>query len=196
MIRRAKVHLVGVIWAGGTNQMISIVAAIGKNRELGIKDKIPWHIREDLLRFKNLTLEKTVVVGRKTFESLLSYYQKSQRPFPKRNYFIVTKNADYIPDLKNVVEPEKSQFRIFKSVDEAIFEAKKNDKGEIFLIGGASIFKQGIKYANRLYLTLVDGDYPDADAYFPDYSDFKKIESEEKRSDGKYTYKFMTLSKV
>lgn len=159
--------------------MISIIAAIGKNRELGVKNKIPWHIKEDLLHFKHLTMEKTVVVGRKTFESLLSYYQKSQRPFPKRNYFIVTKDKNYHLDLTSIVEPEKSQFFIVQSVDEAVTQAKEIDKGEIFLIGGASIYNQGIKYADKLYLTLVNMARPDADTFFPDYSEFKKITFEE-----------------
>ncbi|MFZ6035495.1 MAG: dihydrofolate reductase [Patescibacteria group bacterium] len=175
--------------------MISIIAAIGKNRELGVKDRIPWHIKEDLLHFKHLTLEKTVIVGRKTFESLLGYYQKSQRPFPKRNYIIVTRDTGYHPDTSTVVEPEKSRFLVAASIEEALSKALNMDKGEVFIIGGASMYGQGIKFADKLYLTLVDKEVSEADAFFPDFSAFKKTLHEETGISGDIQYKFIELVK-
>ncbi len=173
--------------------MISIIAAIGKNRELGVKNRIPWHIREDLLRFKHLTTGKIVIVGRKTFESLVIYYQKSQRPFPKRTYIIVTRDNEYKPKLTNVVETQSSQFISAGSVREAIEKGKKIDSGEIFLIGGASIYQEGIKYADKLYLTLVDIEVADADAFFPDYSDFKNASIQEVKSSDGLQFRFVEL---
>lgn len=170
--------------------MISIIAAIGKNRELGVKNRIPWHIREDLLRFKNLTLNKPVIVGRKTFESLLGYYKKSQRPFPKRDYFIVTRDQNYLPDMSGVVGTNDSRYIIATSVEQAVNRAKKETQEEVFVIGGASIYQEGIKYADKLYLTLVDITTPDADAFFPDYSDFKKKTFEENHKDNNPPYAF------
>lgn len=175
--------------------MISMIAAIGKKRELGVKDRIPWHIKEDLLHFKQLTLEKTVIVGRKTFESLLGYYQKSRRPFPKRNYIIVTRDIGYNPNTSTVVEPEKSRFLVAVSIEEALSKASNIDKGEIFIIGGASMYGQGIKYADKLYLTLVNREVPEADAFFPDFSAFKKIAHEERKVSGDIQYKFIELVK-
>ncbi len=172
-----------------------MIAAIGKKRELGVKDRIPWHIKEDLLHFKHLTLEKTVIVGRKTFESLLSYYKKSRRPFPKRNYIIVTRDIGYNPNTSTVVEPEKSRFLVAVSIEEALSKASNMDKGEVFIIGGASMYAQGIKYVDKLYLTLVDKEIPEADAFFPDFSAFKKKLHEEVRMSGDLQYKFIELVK-
>jgi len=135
--------------------MISIIAAIGKNRELGKDNKLLWKIPEDMKRFKTLTLGKVVVMGRKTYESLPERF----RPLPNRTNVVVTKNSDY----------KAPGCFVLSSITDAI---KKNKDKEIFIIGGASIYSQSIKYAQKLYLTLVNDVFPEADAYFPDYSDF------------------------
>lgn len=157
--------------------MISIIAAIGKNRELGKDNKLLWHIVKDFKRFKTLTSGHVVIMGRKTFESI-------GKPLPNRINIIITRNRAWTP----------LGCTVCYSLEEGLVEAKKN-KSEIFIIGGAEIYKQGIKYADKLYLTLVDKEFPEADAFFPDYSDFKKIIKEEKKSDGKFTYKFIDLEK-
>lgn len=167
--------------------MISVIAAIGKKRELGIKNKIPWHIRKDLLRFKHLTLGKTVIMGRKTFESVLNYYKHSKNPIPNRRHIIVTHNKNYQTDLKN-------SYVVF-SMEEAIDLAKKIERDEVFISGGAQMFNQGIKYADKLYLTIVNKKYPEADAFFPDYSAFKKVIFEENHFSGEIKFKFVDLIK-
>src|SRR3989344_2694481 len=163
--------------------MISIVAAIGKNRELGYQNRIPWHIKEDLQHFKALTSGKTVIIGRKTLESLFDYYRKSGRPFPARQYFIVSRNKAYQPNFEGLKETEKSVFKVFSSVKDALNSELciLNPENEIFLIGGASIYNEGIQYADKLYLTLVEGVF-EADTFFPDYSNFKLMERVEKES--------------
>lgn len=156
---------------------LSMVAAIGKNRELGKNNKLLWHIAEDLKRFKKITFGHTVIMGRKTFESI-GY------PLPNRINIVITSNPDY--QVQNCL--------IVNSLEEAIKLAKKHDNEEIFIIGGGQIYQQSIKFADKLYLTIVEGNY-DADTFFPDYSKFtKKVFEEEKESDG-YKYKFLELEK-
>lgn len=163
--------------------MINIIAAIGKNRELGKDNKLLWHIGEDFKRFKKLTLNSVVIMGRKTFESI-------SKPLPNRINIIITRNRSWTPLGCTVC------YSIKEAIDKgAAFAQATASQREIFIIGGAEIYKQGIKYADKLYLTLIDKEFPEADAYFPDYSDFKKIIKEEKKSDGKFTYKFIDLEK-
>lgn len=160
-----------------------MIAAIGKNRELGQNNKLLWHIPEDAKRFKDLTEGHAVIMGRKTYESLPEKF----RPLPNRTNIVVTRNSTFTTTTAQLI--------VVNSLEAAIEAAKKIEKKEIFIIGGAQIYGEGIKYADKLYLTLVDKEYPDADAFFPDYSEFKKIVYEEARMDGKYSYKFIDLGK-
>lgn len=159
--------------------MISIIAAIGKNRELGKDNKLLWYIPADLKRFKELTLGKVVLMGRKTFESL----PEKNRPLPNRVNVVITRD-------KNWSHP---QVLVFHSLDKAINELKKKHQ-EIFIIGGASIYEQALKYADKLYLTIIDQDFPEADVFFPDYSGFKIIKKE-KHSDKNYQFWFLELKR-
>jgi len=165
--------------------IISMIAAMDNKRGIGYQNKIPWHIKEDLLRFKNLTLGKTIIVGRKTYESLLGYYEKSGKPMPDRRTIVITKN-------KNITKKQNIYF--CNSIEQAIELAKKIEPNEVVISGGSSIFAQGIKYASHLYLTIIDGEFI-TDTYFPDYLDFKKVIKEEKKTDGKFTYRFIALEK-
>jgi len=162
--------------------MISIIAAIGKNRELGKDNKLLWHIPEDFKRFKALTLNSVVIMGRKTYESLPEKF----RPLPDRVNIVITRNHSFTTI---------NQLIVVSSIEQAIEEGKKNGKKEIFIIGGAQVYSLGIEYVDKLYLTLVDKEYPDADTFFPDYSQFKKVVFEEKHQDEKYSYKFIELIK-
>lgn len=146
--------------------IISIIAALAeKNRLIGSKGKIPWHLKKDLIRFKEKTTNRAVILGRKTFESLISYYQKSGRPMPKRRHIIITRNKTY--------KVKVSDCFVVQSIEEAFKLAEKIEKKEVFISGGAEIYKQTINLADKLYLTLVKGDFK-GDAFFPDYRDFKK----------------------
>jgi len=160
--------------------MINIIAAIGKNKELGKDNKLLWYISEDMERFKKLTMNKVVIMGRKTYESLPEKF----RPLPNRINIIITKNRAWTP----------LGCTICHSIEEAIDKAKEFNK-EIFIIGGASIYQQGIKYTDKLYLTLIDKIYPEADAFFPDYSRFTKVISEEDYNSKDYAFKFIELEK-
>jgi dihydrofolate reductase len=160
--------------------IISMIAAIGKNRELGKDNKLLWHLKEDFQRFKNLTSGNVVIMGRKTYDSL----PEKNKPLPNRINIIISRNKSWSP-LGSYV---------YNSLEEAILEAKKFNK-EIFIIGGASVYEQGIKYADKLYLTVIDKEYPDADAFFPDYPEFKKIIFEEKHQEKDLVYRFIDLVK-
>lgn len=144
---------------------ISIIAVVGKNRELGKDNKLLWHLPEDLKYFKKTTLGHSVIMGYKTYEAIGS------KPLPNRLNIILTFKKIKIEGCKTA-----------NSVDQALNLAAKSKTGELFIIGGASIFDQTIEKADRLYLTEVDAT-ADADTFFPDYANFKLVEN---RSGGEY----------
>lgn len=158
--------------------MINIIAAIGKNRELGKDNKLLWHISDDFKRFKKLTSGHVVIMGRKTFESI-------GKPLLNRINIVVTRNRSWTP----------LGCTVCYSMDEALRQAQGKPLKEVFIIGGAEIYKQGLKYTDKLYLTLVDKEYPEADAFFPDYCEFKKITFEENHISGDIKFKFINLTK-
>lgn len=158
---------------------ISIIAAIGKNRELGKDGKIPWHISEDFKRFKEITSGHPIVMGRKTWESF------PIKPLPNRYNIIITRDTEFKPE----------GVAVCNSIEDAIKVAKKERGGEeIFIIGGGQIYQQALPFVDKLYLTVVDSFF-DADTFFPDYSEFKKVIFEKAGEDGKYKYKFLELEK-
>jgi len=173
--------------------MISIIAAIGKNRELGKDNKLLWHIPDDFKRFKDLTSGHIVIMGRKTYESLPENF----RPLPKRINIVITKNKNVVeqfiaPKIDGAMNRTTTIF--CNSIETALDKAREfNDK--IFIIGGASIYTQGIKYSDKLYLTLIDKEYPDADAFFPEYGEFGKVVWKENKVQGDLEYKFVELEK-
>ena len=133
--------------------MISIIAAIAKNNEIGRNNELLWHLPEDLKRFKQLTTGKVIVMGQKTFESL------PIKPLPNRTNLVITDDRKFKFDgvLKSY------------SIETAVKRAKKlSKKGEeIFIIGGGSIYKQFIDIADKLYITEINDVYEDADTFFP-----------------------------
>ena len=138
---------------------LSIVACVGKNLELGLNNDLIFHIKEDMKYFKNLTLNHIVVMGRKTFESLPGVLKD-------RKNVVITRNKDI--ELPEEVE-------VFSSIEE-FMEHYKNCHEEIFVIGGASIYKQFLDYCDKLYLTEVDKSC-EADVYFPNFD--KELYSKE-----------------
>ncbi len=165
---------------------VSIIAAMDEHRVIGKDNKMPWHLREDLIHLKNLIKGHTVILGRKTYDSLSWYYDKSGRPMPGKLYIIVTKNNEYKPSRENTM--------IVHSVDDALDAARQENDGEIFIIGGQKLFEQTIDRADKLYLTIVSGRF-EGDAFFPDYSQFTKVlQTQEGESEG-LSYKFVDLAK-
>ena len=137
---------------------ISIIACVGKNLELGKKNDLIWHLPNDLKYFKKVTSGKTVIMGRRTFESLPSV-------LPKRRNIVLQ-----LPHESNIEGVE-----IFNDIP-SILEDVKNEE-EVFIICGASIYRQFLEYANKLYLTEVNEKCSDAEVYFPKFDKrrYKKI---------------------
>lgn len=155
---------------------ISIIAAIGQNRELGKDNKLLWHLPEDLARFKKITTGHPVIIGRKTFESL-------GRPLPERLNIVITRDKNYRP--QGVITAN--------SLEEALEAAQKKDNN-IFIIGGGQLYQQTINIADKLYLTVVEGQF-EADTFFPDYSRFKRVVFEEAKEYKGLKYKFLELER-
>ena len=173
-----------------SNIRIVLIAAIGRNRELGNSktNKLLWHIPEDFKHFKKLTLGRPIIMGRKTYESI-------GKPLPNRLNIIITRNQDY----------KQKDCPVASSVEQAIDIAKKNsviasatpprNDNEIFVIGGGQIFEEVIQYAGKLYLTLVDAEFPEADVFFPDYSEFSNVVSREDCDNGQFKFSFLELTR-
>ncbi|EKD32718.1 MAG: hypothetical protein ACD_76C00161G0017 [uncultured bacterium] len=131
--------------------MITIIAAVAKNGVIGKNNELPWDIPEDLKRFRELTRGKTVLMGRKTFESIVT---KLGTPLPKRTNVVITRQTDYTaPD----------GVLVFQSVDSALASLSDQD---ICIIGGAEIYRQTIDRTDALEITHLDRDY-EGDTVFP-----------------------------
>lgn len=155
--------------------VISLVSAIGRNRELGKDNKLLWDIPEDMKHFRELTSGHPVIMGRKTFESI-------GRPLPNRTNIVVSRDPNYVAPKCIAVD----------SLQKAIERAKQVEQDEIFVIGGGQIYEQAMPLADKLYLTIVDADF-EADTFFPDYSEFKKVVSKRQSKDLHYRYTFLEL---
>lgn len=128
----------------------SIIAAIGKNRELGKDNDLIWHLPNDLKFFKEITNNHTIIMGRNTFESL-------PKMLPNRKHIVLT-SRDGLP----------KEVETYKEIKE-ILEKYKDTNEEIFIIGGASIYLQFLEYSDKLYLTEIDDEDINASVYFPEF---------------------------
>lgn len=130
--------------------MISIIAAIGKNRELGRGNDLIWHIKEDLKNFKNLTMGKYIVMGKNTYESLPKHLEG-------RKYIVLSSS---LSEIENGL--------LFNDFNKLLEFIKDIDE-EVMIIGGSSIYKLFLPFADKLYLTEIDSEEK-ADVYFPDFN--------------------------
>lgn len=146
-----------------------IIAALTKDRVIGINGKLPWHIPEDLKRFKSLTKGHTIIMGRKTFDEI--------GVLPSRKNIVVSKTK--IEGLENI------EYKLASDIKEALIYADccANDTySRVFIIGGAEIYKQTLMLVDRLELTVINGEYK-GDTYFPEYehligTEFRLVTSE------------------
>jgi dihydrofolate reductase len=151
---------------------VSIIAAVGKNNEIGLDNKLLWKLPDDLKRFQKLTKGHAVIMGRKTFESI-------GKPLPERKNIVVTRQSDYKAQGCTVV----------RSLEAALEAAGDDD--EPFVIGGSELYDLALPYANKLYLTFVDAE-PEADVYFPelDVKEWKFVSKEEHAADERHIHAF------
>lgn len=135
--------------------MIKIIAAVGKNLELGKNGDLIWHLPNDLKFFKSQTVGCMVVMGRNTYNSL-------PKKLPGRKHLVITDVDDFNKDIEDV--------DIFYNFEDLMNEIRKHsENADVFIIGGASIYRQFVPFADELILTEVDAEAPDADVYFPDF---------------------------
>ena len=155
--------------------MISIIVAVSEDWGIGKDNELLWHISEDLKRFKSLTFGNTIIMGKRTWESL------PRRPLPGRKNIVLTDKED------ELIENSVTAY----SIEDALGKCEKNE--EIFIIGGGSIYRQFMPVADRLYITHVHKKAP-ADIYFPeiDLKIWEITEKEEFKTEGEnsipYTY--------
>ncbi len=151
---------------------ISFIVAASENNVIGKDNKLPWCLPADMRYFKNTTWGMPVIMGRKSFDSL-------GKPLKGRTNFVVTRNKEWKAEGTQVVS----------SIDQAITLAAQTDAKEIFIIGGAEIFKAALPIADRIYLTLVHGTF-DGDAFFPDMEqgEWKLISNRDCEADEKNHY--------
>lgn len=157
--------------------VIAAIAAIGKGRVLGKENKLLWHISDDLKRFKDLSNGHPIILGRKTFESIVGYLGK---PLPNRTNIVVTRDSDWKYDGVLVA----------RSVEEAIEKAKEIDQEWITIGGGAQIYAEALPHTTRLYMTLIDAE-AEGDTFFPAYENefTKEVFREDREADGvKYSW--------
>ncbi len=157
--------------------MISIIAAVAKNRAIGFENKLIYWLPNDLKRFKALTTGHTIVMGRKTFESL-----------PK----------GALPNRRNVVlsrtTKELTGCDVYPSLEKALKSCKPDE--DIYIIGGARVYEQALPFADRLCLTEVDDTPKEADAFFPDYSDWQIARKEVHEKDEKHAFNYAFVDYV
>lgn len=157
--------------------MFSIIVAVSKNNMIGKDNSIPWFIPEDLKRFKEITMGKKMIMGRKTFESLPGV-------LPGRKHIILTRNKNYKVDNESV--------EVYYDFDDLINKFKDSEE-EVFIIGGSEIYNKFYKHANKLFLTEVDLEV-DGDTTFPtiDLNEWNLVNSSSKnisKSNITYIYK-------
>lgn len=161
--------------------MLSIIVAVAKNNVIGKDNNLIWHLSDDLKRFKKITTGKTIIMGRKTFESL-------GRVLPNRKHIILCNDAELEIEDENV-----EVLQDIKLLDTYI----KSDE-EYFVIGGATIYKLLIPYVNKMYITEIDKEF-EGDVYFPTFekSEWNVIEKEKGPDDleNNFEYEYVTYLK-
>ncbi len=150
---------------------LSIIAAIGKNNELGLNNNLIWHLKGDMKFFKETTIGHTIIMGRKTFESLPQLLEE-------RKHIVLSRNNINIPNIE-----------VFHTIEEFLSNYINTDE-EIFNIGGASVYQSLLEYTDKIYLTEIEKTAK-ADAYFPNFNK-KDFESEilDKKTDEKTGIKY------
>lgn len=150
---------------------IAIIVAMDRNRLIGNNNQLPWHLSEDLAHFKKITTDKTVIMGRKTYQSI-------GKPLPKRNNIVISRN-------KNL---KIAGVTILSSLDEI---CKLANKQQVIIIGGASLYAQVLPLCNLLYITQINHAFV-GDAHFPEInlSKWQQISSQKNTIPSDYDYYF------
>lgn len=157
--------------------MISLLVAMDKNRVIGFKNDLPWHLPNDLKFFKQKTTGNTIIMGRKTYESI-------GKPLPNRKNVVLTgSGGEYPPDVDVISDVQSIQTYHDNQPEE-----------ELFVIGGANVFRQVLSLADRMYITFVD-DIFEGDTFFPPFpeTDWELTKKEKREKDKKNPYDYYFL---
>ena len=158
---------------------LSLIAAIGRNNVIGKGNKMPWHLPADLQFFKNTTLGKPIIMGRRTWESL-------GRVLPERPHIVITRNKEYTAEGVKIVHSINAALQQVAKVDEAV------------IIGGAFLYEKMLPLADRLYLTEIDAEF-EGDTFFPEWKkdDWLLVSSEAHPADEKnpFPYRFVVYDR-
>ncbi|MCP8616089.1 dihydrofolate reductase [Salirhabdus salicampi] len=154
--------------------MISLIVAVDDENGIGKDGQLPWHLPNDLKYFKEKTVNHPIVMGRKTYESI-------GRPLPKRENIILTRNKDFKAEGCKVIHNWEAVHQL----------SEQHPEEEVFVIGGYHLFKDAIRFADKLYLTKIEGNFQ-ADTFFPDVdlSQWKLISKEKGTKDEKNPYNY------
>lgn len=151
--------------------MITIIAAVARNRAIGYKNELIYWLPNDLKRFKELTTGHTIVMGRNTYLSL------PKGALPNRRNIVLSRTATDIPGCE-----------VFSSLQDALQHCAPDE--DIYIIGGASVYRQALNMADRLSLTEIDDTPQQADTFFPDYSDWKEVAREKHLPNERHEYAY------
>jgi len=159
---------------------ISLIVAASQNGVIGKDGALPWHIREDMVRFKRLTMGHPCIMGRKTWDSI------PKKPLPGRTNIVVTRNDAFAAEGA----------RVANSLDEALKIAAEESPSEIMIIGGEAIYAEALPHAGRIYFTEVEGHF-EGDAFFPraNASEWRLVSGEGPFGEAPLRYRFMTLER-
>ncbi len=161
--------------------IVSAIAACSKDRVIGVGNKLPWHLPSDMKYFMRTTRHHHVIMGRRTFQSL-------GNPLKNRTNIVITRNPFFVADGVFVTH----------SIEEALKLAENNGEEEVFIIGGAEIYIQSLPLLDKIYLTEIDLNVPDGDAFFPDLNDdwiANLEESHQPDENNKFSYTFKIYHK-
>lgn len=151
--------------------MINIIAAVARNRAIGYENKLLYWLPNDLKRFKSLTTGHTIIMGRRTFESL------PKGALPNRRNIVISRSVKELPNCD-----------CYSSLEEALAHCAKDE--DVYIIGGGSIYNQAIEFADRLYLTEIDDTPKNADTYFPEYENWIEEKRESHDIDDKHGFRY------
>lgn len=157
--------------------MVNIIAAVARNRAIGFQNKLIYWLPNDLKRFKALTTGHTIIMGRNTFLSL------PKGALPNRRNVVLSRTQTEFPGCNT-----------YSSLEEALNNCTPNE--DIYIIGGAAVYQQALAIADRLCLTEIDDIPEQADAFFPDYSEWKEAWREEHKKDEKHEHDFAFVDYV
>ena len=151
--------------------MISIIAAVARNRAIGYENKLIYWLPNDLKRFKTLTTGHTIIMWRNTFLSL------PKGALPNRRNIVLTRSQKAFPGCD-----------VYTSLEEALAHCDKDE--DVYIIGGASVYRQALPLADRLCLTEINDTPEKADTFFPPYDDWKEISREDHEKDERHEYEY------